>query len=106
MAATTLPRTVRIAVWTLAGVLWALVPVTAVMRDAEGVIVAVTLAALSTGFLYLAAVIDRLAARQRDSFDERQAMLIGVIEQLAHGAPATGPQPVVQEPTALRAVAS
>ena len=50
--------------------------------------------------------VSRVIARTiaTDSFDERQAMLIGVIEQLAHGAPVTGPQPVVQEPTALRAV--
>lgn len=105
MAATTLPRTVRNAVRVLTSVLWALAAVAAFAWDTDSLIVTLTLAAVGTGawgFLYLAGQNDKTLRLLQDSFNERQAMLISVIEQLASGVE---PEPEPErKPTGLRAV--
>ena len=105
MAATTLPRAVRntVRVFTLA--FWVTVPVAAFAWDVRSLIVAMGLAAVGTGslgFQYLAAQNDKTLRLLQESFNERQAMLVSVIEHMASGLE---PEPEPErKPTGLRAV--
>lgn len=107
MAATTLPRIVRTSVCVTAGILLALAAVAAVAWDVRTLILTTTLASLAACarcVIYLADKIDSRMAAIRESARQREAALVGVIEQLTA---AVGPEPETAAlATELRAVAS